>query len=36
MFAVIFVCGNLFLRIAGKNFVPHSKICQKDCLSCPV
>ena len=31
MFAVIFICGNLFLRIAGKiakirarkNFVPH-------------
>ena len=36
MFAVIFICGNLFLRIAGKtaknakirtrkNFVPHGK-----------
>ena len=32
MFAVIFICGNLFLRIAGKiakirtrkNFVPHA------------
>ena len=37
MFAVIFICGNLFLRIAGKtakiakirtrkNFVPHGII----------
>ena len=31
MFAVIFICGNIFLRVAGKtakirtrkNFVPH-------------
>ena len=37
MFAVIFICGNLFLRIAGKiarirtrkNFVPHGI-----CASC--
>ena len=34
MFAVIFICGNLFLRVTGKiakirtrkNFVPHDKM----------
>ena len=43
MVAVIFICGNLFLRMAGKiakirtrrNFVPHSGPCTafSQCLS---